>query len=166
LPKPQIPSLLYEGNSVPKGRCESSPGRQSLRENPPVPQGLAERYFQPSLYGTGLRSYTLPSTACWATLSRPCGTESLDWSVLTQTRQSWVDSTQTEIVPKGRLNACRTELPYTERKDKSSRPWRDSASFLTYPGLTSWATFSRPGNAGTLLVFSQMLRCGRDEGFI
>ena len=46
---------------------------------------MAERYFQPSLYGTGLRSYTLPSTACWAPLRRPCGTESLDWRVLTQT---------------------------------------------------------------------------------
>jgi hypothetical protein len=26
-------------------------------------------------FGTGRRSYTLPSTACWATLSRPFGTQ-------------------------------------------------------------------------------------------
>jgi hypothetical protein len=71
-------------NSGP-GRKDVPQGLKCLRENPPVPQGTAKRYFQPSLYGTGRRSYTLPSTACWATLRRPFGAESLDWWVLMQT---------------------------------------------------------------------------------
>ena len=82
-------------------------------------------------------------------------------------RQSWVVGYPFEISPEGTAEPTSRRVSLTSqttqrsltREGRFSRPCRDWRASLTYPALACWATFSRPGIAGTETYALKLRNC-------